>query len=273
MDGISRREEILTVVLSSQAISVQLPTWDDTVGWSVREPRIVNALLTGYPRFMIHRTVTSLSEKIAAKCLEGGGFKSQSVDEFFVRLVSTYRHAALGQRNLRHKMEPGVEPSDIAVMKVSWDGTVTRVEGQPEAEAVHPGLGKEPIFAVTYPIELQLPAKFFWQHTGFGISSRRSELWLEQGPFSSQEKKVESPIAAYDSSEVAAARAAVRSRITAGNSAPEENVFLYAGGMAAITQTAMAIQALRDPEQISPCCAAVFGFVVSPSPPCVNIRS
>lgn len=222
---------------------------------------------------MIHRTVTSLSNKIASKCFEGGGFKSQSVDEFFVKLVSTYRHAALGQRNLRQKMEPGVEPSDIAVMKVSWDGTVTRVEGQPKAEAVDPGLGKEPIFAITYPTELQLPARFFWQHTGFGISSRRSELWLEKGPFSSEEDKVESPIAVCDSSEVETARAAIRSRIAAGNSAPEENVFLYAGGMAAITETAMAIQALRDPEQNSPCCAAVFGFVLSPSPPCINIPS
>lgn len=222
---------------------------------------------------MIHRTIMSLSNKITIKCLEGGGFKSQSVDDLFVKLVSTYRHAALGQRNLLQKIEPGVEPFDIAVMKVSWDGSVTRVEGQLEADAVDPGLGKEPIFAITYPTELQLPARFFWQHTGFGISSRRSELWLEQGPFSSEEDKVETPIATNDSSDVATARAAIKSRIAAGNSAPEENVFLFSCGMAAITETAMAIQALRGPEQVSPCCAAVFGFVVSRSPSYSDIPS
>ncbi|KAK0738169.1 putative cystathionine gamma-synthase/beta-lyase [Schizothecium vesticola] len=245
----------------AHAVSVQLPTWADTVGWSVREPRVVNALLTGYPRFMIPRTVTSLSKRIAKKCLEGGGFKSQSVDKFFVLLVSTYRHAALCQRSLRQKMEPGVEPSDIAVMEISWDGTVTRVDGQPEAETASPGLGKEPIFAITHPTELQLSARYFWQHTGFGISSRRSDFWLEQGPFGPEEEEVEVPVGPYDANEVNTARAAMRSRIAAGNSAPEENVFLYSGGMAAITETAMAIQTLRDPEQNSSCCAAVFGFL------------
>jgi hypothetical protein len=214
---------------------------------------------------MVPRTVTSLSKKIANKCLKGGGFKSQSADRFFVLLVSTYRHAALCQRTLRQKMEPGVEPSDIAVMKVSWDGTITRIDGQPEAETASPGPGQEPIFAITHPTELQLSARYLWQHTGFGISSRRSDFWLEQGPFGPG-GEVEVPVSPYDAKEVNTARAAMRSRIAAGNSAPEENVFLYSGGMAAITETAMAIQTLRDPEQNSPCCAAVFGFVLSPTP-------
>ena len=214
---------------------------------------------------MIPRTVTSLSKRIAKKCLEGGGLKSRSVDECFVLLVSTYRHAALCQRSLRQKMEPGVEPYDIAVMKISWDGTVTRADGQPEAETASPGLGKEPIFAITHPTELQLSARYFWQHTGFGISSRRSDFWLERGPFGPEEEDVEVPVRPYDANEVNTARAAMKSRIAAGNSVPEENVFLYSGGMAAITETAMAIQTLRDPEQNSPPYAAVFGFVLTPS--------
>lgn len=39
------------------------------------------------------------------------------------------------------------------------------------------------IYAVVYPQELAVEAKAFWQHTGFGISSRRATYWLENASF------------------------------------------------------------------------------------------
>jgi cystathionine gamma-synthase len=39
------------------------------------------------------------------------------------------------------------------------------------------------IIVVSYPDNLCLEAKAFWQHTGFGISSRQATQWAQTGPF------------------------------------------------------------------------------------------
>lgn len=211
---------------------------------------------------MIPHKVTSLSQKIAGMCLEQGRFKGYQNRELFALTVSTYRHAIMCQQTLRREQEPEVRPSDIVIMKLSWDGTMTEIDGQPEAKTIAPGLGKEPIFAITHPTELELAARFLWQHTGFGISSRRAEFWLVQGPFGLEENKT--PTSSYGPKEIGTARAAIMKRIGAGHGVPEENVFLYAGGMAAITETAMAVQIIRGQNQAAHVRAVVFGFVPLP---------
>ncbi|KAK0610666.1 pyridoxal phosphate-dependent transferase [Bombardia bombarda] len=47
------------------AVGVHLPKWADTVGWASREPRVVEAMTTGYPRFFIPRVVDQLAERLA----------------------------------------------------------------------------------------------------------------------------------------------------------------------------------------------------------------
>lgn len=39
------------------AISVSLPTWRDNVGYEEGESRVIDAMVTGYPRFFIHRSI------------------------------------------------------------------------------------------------------------------------------------------------------------------------------------------------------------------------
>ena len=39
------------------AISVSLPTWRDNVGYEEGDKRVVDAMVTGYPRFFIHKSV------------------------------------------------------------------------------------------------------------------------------------------------------------------------------------------------------------------------
>jgi hypothetical protein len=39
------------------AISVSLPTWSDNIAYEEGDKRVVDALITGYPRFFIHRSV------------------------------------------------------------------------------------------------------------------------------------------------------------------------------------------------------------------------
>lgn len=42
---------------TSHAISVSLPTWRDNVGYEEGEKRVVQAMVTGYPRFFIHLSI------------------------------------------------------------------------------------------------------------------------------------------------------------------------------------------------------------------------
>ena len=39
------------------AISVSLPTWRDNVGYEKGEKRVVNSMISGYPRFFIHLSI------------------------------------------------------------------------------------------------------------------------------------------------------------------------------------------------------------------------
>jgi cystathionine gamma-synthase len=39
------------------AISVSLPKWRDNVGYEEGEKRVIDAMVTGYPRFFIHLSI------------------------------------------------------------------------------------------------------------------------------------------------------------------------------------------------------------------------
>ena len=43
------------------AISVSLPTWRDTVGYEEGEKRVVDSMVSGYPRFFIHVSIKKVS--------------------------------------------------------------------------------------------------------------------------------------------------------------------------------------------------------------------
>src|SRR5512140_1749888 len=49
---------------SPHAVSVALPRWQDVVGYEEKDPRVVNALTSGYPRFFIHAEVRELARQI-----------------------------------------------------------------------------------------------------------------------------------------------------------------------------------------------------------------
>ena len=40
--------------LTAHAISVSLPTWDDNVGYEEGDRRVIDTMVSGYPRFFIH---------------------------------------------------------------------------------------------------------------------------------------------------------------------------------------------------------------------------
>lgn len=45
---------------SAHAISVSLPTWKDNVGYEEGEKRVVDAMVSGYPRFFIHLSIAKV---------------------------------------------------------------------------------------------------------------------------------------------------------------------------------------------------------------------
>jgi cystathionine gamma-synthase len=49
---------------SPHAVSVALPRWQDVVGYEEKNPRVVNALTSGYPRFFIHTEVRELARQM-----------------------------------------------------------------------------------------------------------------------------------------------------------------------------------------------------------------
>lgn len=43
------------------AISVSLPTWQDTIGYEESEKRVIDAMISGYPRFFIHLSIRKVN--------------------------------------------------------------------------------------------------------------------------------------------------------------------------------------------------------------------
>ena len=54
--------------LTAHAISVSLPTWEDNVGYEEGDKRVVNAMVSGYPRFFIHLSIQKVSPVLTCGC-------------------------------------------------------------------------------------------------------------------------------------------------------------------------------------------------------------
>lgn len=117
------------------------------------------------------------------------------------------------------------------------------------------------IYAVVYPQGLAVEAKAFWQHTGFGISSRRATYWLENAPFLNHASK--SCTGHLPDEEASESKLEVQKRIadlfsTDTNTLDVDDVFLYPSGMSSISHTADTIRHLNTNGKAT---VAIFGYV------------
>ncbi|KAG1729260.1 pyridoxal phosphate-dependent transferase [Suillus lakei] len=138
---------------TQHAISVSLPTWADNVGYEEGEKRVVDAMVSGYPRFFIHLSIEKKfgvpnekcllcpSKKIADRC------RSFMLDR--ASLAGTPTHVRLVQYHIC--------PEDTPLLSL-----------QPTVE----------LHIVLFPADAWPFAKQFWQHTGLGISSRLADYCL-----------------------------------------------------------------------------------------------
>lgn len=258
---------------------MHLPKWADTVGWAAREPRVLEAMKTGYPRFFVPRVVHQLAMRLLARQQSDTAFADDlgihgEGEERLATLLNAARHGRVCRETLlewsKAKKTEANSPY-IGVYAVAWGGKVSPVqqEATPDKSRTtsQPEIGEEDIILVTYPAELAPEVKSFWQHTGYGISSRRATYWLEHAPFLADPASSKPSLSSAERSlSVIQARAALKDQIAAGQSSPTHNlhvapsdVFLFSSGMTAITELATAIKSLRPPTPGFPYRVAVFG--------------
>ena len=48
----------------AHAISVSLPTWKDNIGYAKKEKRVMDAITSGYPRFVFHFSIQKVRSQI-----------------------------------------------------------------------------------------------------------------------------------------------------------------------------------------------------------------
>ncbi|KAG9049959.1 hypothetical protein FS837_008309 [Tulasnella sp. UAMH 9824] len=157
------------------AISVSMPTWEDNRGFAEGEARVVNALTTGYPRFMLHESVKLL----ARICEEKFGKPGERC-----MLLSTAKLAnAMRSFILAHSPSP-VEVRIILHVLPLLTPDLHNIEEKSQYRQV--SAVQEPcrdqsseLHIVFFPEESFMLAKMCWDFSGHGITSRRADQSLE----------------------------------------------------------------------------------------------
>ncbi|KAM6524091.1 hypothetical protein FSOLCH5_004698 [Fusarium solani] len=245
------------------AVSVYLPTWKDTLAWAQRNPELLAQMKSGYPRFFVPLIVRELSERLlewtASRTPANGATKdlrSLLAEPGRSAMLFPACHLAdMGQRYLQlHTDRP------VVVVQITFDGSIRTPDAIP-LEA--PGSSVGEICAVVHPQELAVEAKAFWQHTGYGVSTRRATYWLEHAPFLNSGKRevvVDLPLKESQDAKVTLQRRIGDLLSTETNKLATDAVFLYPTGMSAISHTADAVRHLHGSSKET-LRVAVFGFL------------
>lgn len=128
---------------SPHAVSVCLPLWRDNTGYEEGEPRVIEALRAGYPRFVYN----PLCRRLFNECEDRFAGPEENCLAF---------------------------PSEAAAARFC-----DYLQAQAAASArVHP-LGRHNVHAVSYAAQHAQTAKNCWQHCGEGVSSRLAQACTE----------------------------------------------------------------------------------------------
>ncbi|KAK7432818.1 hypothetical protein QQZ08_000681 [Neonectria magnoliae] len=221
---------------------------------------------TGYPRFFVPLIVRELAERLvhwAALKRASEAPKEDSTEHLtapvqLALLTAGENHAECCRVYLEAQ---GKEP--IIVLRISFSGALEIFDGMQSSDLPCP---HEDVYAVVYPEQLAVEAKAFWQHTGFGISSRCAEFWLNNAPFLQPDGgELKGLEAMLPIKEAEIARGVLRKRIgdslsTEANEVGMEAVYLYPTGMSAISHSATALRKVRS-DGLTACRVVIFGKV------------
>ncbi|KAK3401415.1 pyridoxal phosphate-dependent transferase [Sordaria brevicollis] len=252
-------------------VSVHLPTWEDTLGWASRDRRVLDTMVTGYPRFFIPRVVERLAERLLEHFTQTHDHTSNiDLKDKHALIVSTAHHALMCRQFFRQKVDhTSKQETTFPILIAHWNGTITFLrehEDLPQVKNETTPLGQEDIFLLPYPVDMFPVAKAFWQHTGFGISSRRATYWMDSAPFLHPSSQAPPP--PFSPSETTTALSAIRTRLANCYSTPslpvaDKDVFLYPTGMSSIAAVSAAVKSLASPQltgKRQPS-VALFGFL------------
>lgn len=240
-------------------VSVSLPLWKDTVGWANRDKRVLDCMTTGYPRFFVPHIVRELASKIVHHTLSRPhenlkippSFSLENASSLDALLVPT-RFMSVECTKYLKSHAPGDQFLAVAFS----------MKGVFPAEQYHQvsGNGTEQIYAVIFKGSTsEGEPKAFWQHTGFGISSRCASYWLSNTPCFKEEPS-QIPDGLPRESARCEAQSEIRSRIadlltSPAITLPGRDVWLFHTGMSAITHSAHLLS--TSPESVVG--VAVFG--------------
>ncbi|TRM63617.1 pyridoxal phosphate-dependent transferase [Schizophyllum amplum] len=145
------------------AISVSLPLWKDNVDYEEGAQRVVERMVSGYPRFFIPLPV----QKLAALCTRKFGREGESC------MLLPTRKIADSCRDFMKAHSPTPLAPRLVQYKISPDEEVHRQlpRGTVAAQEVD-------LHLVLFPTDAAPVAKQFWQHTGMGVSSRLADHCL-----------------------------------------------------------------------------------------------
>ncbi|KIM91325.1 hypothetical protein PILCRDRAFT_810588 [Piloderma croceum F 1598] len=159
----------------AHAISVSLPTWRDNVGYMEGEKRVMDAMASGYPRFVVHFSVRKLARICEQKfgtqgeqCLLFPTQKTADHCRAFLVDQSSQSGSPVQARLVRYLIHPKDE-RELA----SDDAGCRTAPSQSRFAEVH---------IVLFPADIFPLARLCWQHTGMGISSRYAEHCLSLMP-------------------------------------------------------------------------------------------
>ena len=201
---------------------------------------------TGYPRFFIHRLIEVLARHICEKAQHESSL-TQMV------MVFPGRGCALQcERYLTY------HAAKDCAMNVSIR-TVSLALKSPHTPLQTPRIQWEhaELHAVLYPFDLYPLAKSFWQHTGFGISSRYAEFCMDRiddlqiqtfpgSPTPGSERACMSTRATEDEEIKSTIRRRI-AKLASGDmcALEEKDVYLFQSGMSAISTIAQALHTIR----------------------------
>ena len=223
----------------------------------------------GYPRFFIHPIVSTLAECIAKKfdspSVVGGPPQIQQDPPRMAMLFPSRQRASHCEQflldNAKDTKESRITTLPLSVSSSrAWSG-----------HDYHVTWSHLEFYAVLYPSDLFSLAKLFWQHTGFGISSRYAECCLQNinklGLFDPHAMNsyglVEHLLEVLGIKDDKKCKDTLRRRIASEKTSlgrhvvSRRDVFLYPSGMCAITNMAEAILAMTGNQET--CKVVIYG--------------
>lgn len=143
---------------TAHAVSVSLPTWESNIGYEEGQEWVVGTMVTGYPRFFIHKSIQAFGRDIIAKY---GTAEQQAM------LFPTRKTANRCLDFIRDKA-PQSALASLDVIHLVLDPAKKTPES---LQSATPSISAVLCSAEAYPF-----AKQYWQHSGDGVSSRRAEF-------------------------------------------------------------------------------------------------